>query len=867
MKKLFALMAVLALVAGVIAATGDILTFAVLPDGWRAQITVSGIDTGGTYNFGLGHNNDTSTAKIKITVKSPGFDTAGAPIWLNRCVVITGKDDSSACRPVRRPYNNQTKDSVFSDEGNAVLTVALSQPIFPADTIKSISVAAEFYSKGGSSTTTATPEITNGSTRAAYPQVIGNWGMWGWEKITGASFRLRATAFQYFADSGRPAACVQFYATDEHSHTVTSTVGHPVIDSTTPNDPGDSVKIIEYVGTLSTSTLTQGDTLVCGFRAFPVIGDSDAILNTATSGYTQYTPMPAPLTLLNDKTGAYGSTYARIGPAGNDGTGAVVDAAAWNPSSPPAAFATIGGAHNAICAYNSSNYSRNTGSAGIIFAEEGTYDFSGVSPSPNDNPQTFLTITKMPAADRAAVIIDGHTDGGYTCGKKVKFQGVNITSTKDYMLSVLDVVVFDSCIYTMTSADPFDEVKLFYFRNCQIGKIASGLQGYSGQVSSPAMIRGNTITNFDKSIMCYNVIGNTISDSGAGGDLCITDYSGRSAPVPDYFVFAYNKISIAKRPMAVFFTDIECVSGAAVVQNLFELYEDNSGNYILSMGMDYHDGDNVMIWYNTFAGERCLTAYNSQGEAAISHINWSLKNNIWTDYNIKTDWETDDVANAARIGNWEPLYMVGCEGNFIAELSGSAAAGSYVGDFAGINGRRFIAAQDSDLVKWESNKSFVGTQDGLGNYHLKSTSPARRLTSSWLLPYDLYGDKRGPGTAGDSLMAAGAYASNEDWPTGGAGVPTIDSIRAITGKVGYIFTVFGTDFGSSQNLGCIKLNSLTCKKACFWSPTLIQDTVPAGSPRGLYSVYIYTDTVAGVWDSLYRAFRVQGVTPHFGPYW
>jgi hypothetical protein len=98
-------------------------------------------------------------------------------------------------------------------------------------------------------------------------------------------------AFQRHAMNNLPVAAVVFTVQDAHSHFATATVTVPTIDPT----QGDQSPVIEYIGSVSTSSFTQSDLLTANFRVYPWVGDetsvsdsSDAtVLGSVTSGTCQ----------------------------------------------------------------------------------------------------------------------------------------------------------------------------------------------------------------------------------------------------------------------------------------------------------------------------------------------------------------------------------------------------------------------------------------------------------------------------------------------------------------------------------------------------------------------------------------------------
>ena len=63
---------------------------AVRSDGWSADVYISGLNTNGTYSYGLGSNNAlTGAERLRIALTSQGFDDSGASTTVPRTVVGT----------------------------------------------------------------------------------------------------------------------------------------------------------------------------------------------------------------------------------------------------------------------------------------------------------------------------------------------------------------------------------------------------------------------------------------------------------------------------------------------------------------------------------------------------------------------------------------------------------------------------------------------------------------------------------------------------------------------------------------------------------------------------------------------------------
>ena len=237
---------------------------------------------------------------------------------------------------------------------------------------------------------------------------------------------------------------------DAHSHTQTIYATQPSYDSSV----GDAVPVVEYVGSIPTGTATALDALTCNFTAFPWMGDSGA--ETTSTGGTQPTPLPAPLTFVCDTSKTYGQTVARVATTGNDSTGTAVDIGSYVPSTTPA-FLTIGKAAAAIGVYNNSNHSRNDVGGGIIYLDNGTYVFTGSSNTyGGGNPATVV-------------------------------HGANY-------------VWFDNCVINTSHTDLLDTNGSNIFTRCTITQLGQGLRPFSTQNRPFTLIRGNTFNGFAKAI-------------------------------------------------------------------------------------------------------------------------------------------------------------------------------------------------------------------------------------------------------------------------------------------------------------------------------------------------------------------------------
>lgn len=749
-------------------AVGDILSVTVGVDGWWADIVVAGLSTGGTYAFGLGTNNNpaTGTPKIAFTVVSMGFDDTGAATTITRTVYGT--------KQVRKAYPNAATNEESTGGGNVTVRVALSDYIYVKDatgggnsgTAPTVTILSGFYTQAATPNNATTAMAVTNSSTAAYPKVVGNWSWPGLDKITGTTFGLRAVAFHSSARSGRPVRAVKFTAADTHSNTVTTTVTAATVDSTV----GDAVPVPEFIATLSSSTLTALDIVTCNFVAYPWIGDTAACLDTTVGGTAQPTPLYGPTAMLNDKSATYGTSYAVVDSAsGNDGTGAV--SATFNAGSPPAAYATIFAAYNAVRTFNNTNYTRNNcGGSTIYLRGNASHTWLNGTPTVGTTPATWLTVTTFPGDTQATI---GAVSGGRSAGLMVKLVNLNLTGqasggtisagTGSYMWA-------DQCAVSAPTANQpmFYNNTVWYLTRCTITSLNQAVQPFSGVNAAPAIVRGNTLAV--DGVLMYTVLGNQRTDTGNTGTW--TDLvSGMITPAVTNAVVAYNIVR-GKCTFNIGMGSTVHSHGFAVIQNVVEITTTAfSCTRIAADASIGNPVNNIMLWHNTMVGDRANVGYNDgtgagSASIAIPRKFWSLKNNIFDDANIKAD--TFGTPDGARIGNWSNLYGVGYSGNLNGELSGISAGGQFYHEFMGLSSDQPTptggtqppqgTARAVTYPKFVNRQSYNGTTTGAGggDYRVAGDSPAVGLSIDWVLPYDIAGNAR---TAADPV---GAYsASNQ----------------------------------------------------------------------------------------------------------
>ena len=743
-------------------ANGDILSVTIGADGWYADITVAGLNTGGTYAFGLGAGSNPAAGapKITLTATSLGFDDTGSATTITRTIYGTYQ--------VRQPYPNQALNQETASGGNVTVRVALSDYVYAKDntgggnsgTAVTAVFLAGFYTQGGTPSNAASLTATNSST-TAYPVVIANW-TWPDGDLVGSTATLRVAAFHASARLGRPVRCVKFSLTDG-TNTVTTIATTPAIDSTV----GDAVPVTEYIGVLSTATLIQGAVLTANFQAYPWAGDAAAVQDSS-AGASAPSPLVGPRTYVCNRTGAYGQSYATVDPVnGNDSTGTVV--ASGLPTLP---YATIFAAFNGLRAYNNTNYSRNNAGGSVMYLANGNHAFAGGTPTLGTAPAAWLTVTNLPSASP----VIASQSGGQSLGLRLKITNVSFTAAS--AIGVISAgagswLWLDQCTISSGTNPTFYINTVWHLTRCTISNLAQGISPFSTVNAAPGIIRGNTITDTGSGIAFPYVFTGNLKTGTGGGYTFWDTYPGMTIPFSANTIIAFNRITwgLSANPgIALRAGTVTDTTGVALIQNVLE----NTANSVvplLQIAADSSTGtpvNNVLIWYNTVVGQRANLAYNevdtADGGGLAYRLGWSIKNNIFDQANIKSDTFAGSgyTADSAKVGNWSALFGAAMSGFMNIETTGIGAAGSFLFEYPGLDedqppgtgspptGTTRAATYPQFVNRQSYNGSTAGA--GGGNYRLQTASPAIGLSHDLLLPYDIAGAARTP------KDAAGAYA-------------------------------------------------------------------------------------------------------------
>lgn len=710
--------------------------------GWTLELLVWGMRTGGTYDFGLGTNNDPSTAKVVLSVDSPGYGDDCLPVRYARTIYGT--------YPVRKVYpDNATKDEWY-DANCVVLRIALNDYIYVGDRV-TISIASGLYTQGIFSTNAFTGFVKNQGVDT-YPRVIANWSYPGYERVTG-NFTVRAVAFHQSANNGKPVRAVKFWATDG-TNTFTTIVTSPTIDSSL----GDAQKIVEYIGTINVDSLNDG-IITCHFAAYPFWGDAQSVIDTSDGVNSHPTGLYAPQYYRLDKAGSYGCAIAVVDTSAGPSP-SVVDSASFNPSSPPDAYGSIVAAANAIATYNNTNRSHNDCGGAIIYLKSGSYAHPDGTYTHGNSDCVWLTIKPFPGLSRSDVHINTRTGTVYHIGDREKIQGLDFNSGTTLCFSTLTYLWFDDCSLQPSAASTVSAVSIAHITKSSLGNI-DFLRYYGTNNSARGIIRGcdsiGGVSITSKVIIAHVVIGNNWQFS-SGASISNTAAS-LPVPTPNNLIVAFNKIAAYNQSAGLITGNAEELHGLAVIQNVFEVYGTSSASNCIELIGAYpatypYLVNNVLSWYNTEVGQRsdnCYTAGSSAVGYSVHRKYWQTFGDIMMAYYIATDMgHSEYTANSLGYGNHALIHGVGIESSMYEIYNIISGLGpNFVGIMSIQGPTGVVAGFVSDKARFE------GDNAGNGDYHLGATSTARNLVRAGRarLPYDLDGVAR----KNDGNGAAGAY--------------------------------------------------------------------------------------------------------------
>ncbi len=622
-------------------ALGDILSVTVRSDGWSADVVVEGFTTGATYAFGLGTNNaDLANAKVVMTVVSLGYDSTGTATTISRTVYGTWA--------VRKPYPLEASKDETAGGGNMTWRMALSMPVYAkdksgggnsgTDPVVNFLSGVVVNTGGGSQSSNAVTglTVTNNST-LAYPKVHGRWAWPGFERWTGATL-VEMVAFHPFGRNGNPVACVKFDCDDTSGNSAAQQTASAMTATTRS---GDAQRLGVYAATIPVTALTQGNVLTTRFRAYPWVGDSASVCDSATSADGVAAPSEdlTPLMALLDKNDTL-ACYASV-----DGVGGSPAVAATAASARTTPYATLAAAFTALKTYNNTNNSDNSLNNCIILMQNGSYTGPGTFTGSNTRSWCIVQADLANGATEAGVIFNTATNqvfNGYIQMKDVTVSGSGAGAFRGN--TTTGQLWLNSCTLAQTSTSAWYAWRCeFATQNTVTAASTIGFGPFAANKGPFALVRGNNASGVTNGMQAtaYCVIGNTrvrpeaqetgnASGNNISDNVIIGWNQGFSLNTARWLQDGWRGTSITK--------------GISMFGNVAERITDNVSPFVqitadatLATAQSPPSVVNVYLAHNTFVGQRENLNYLEGGATTNTRVNWFDLYNLFRDFNCKSD--------------------------------------------------------------------------------------------------------------------------------------------------------------------------------------------------------------------------------------
>lgn len=689
-------------------------------------------------------------------VLTPGFAAFASPIGTSLITIFldyegfSGGSPTTITKTIYPTINKRTtfdgtgvEDDITVSGSDITVRFALDQWAYEGCSNGTVNISSGVYTQGGNTNNSATGlSITNNITGIPYPTPKANFSLpyqgrrMGYDEFTQTEvdtgyYEVRVVAYN---NEGIDIVTVEATGqTSSYNETITLTKS---VDSETPYN--DRQPVVEYIGQIPISGFTQGEYVDLNPVIYPVVGDT--ALDFSTLGNTHPTWRPAVHTVICDKNHTYGGSIAVVATDGNDGSGVVVAESAFNPASPPAAFATGTAAYNAIRTFNNITYGRNEAGGSTIYYQAGSYDPWG-NYSPAVANTAYMVMAPFPGLSREDVT--------FTVTATASRGPTTYCLMSSFTIDMSDGL-FGAGDHVILHNLDIQNVTVFYSNSnaaavSLIGNdFAVSSQGWGPYSTNPLglLVRGNySNDNTTRNWIADVSVGNRTYNSGMTVGNSSIGYGTISGGI-----FA-NNYCVMGRDARVLSIGASVTNGWAIVNNVLIQPADpstysNALFWIYGDGSDADPCNDFMIVNNTILGERCNVFYNDYVLAAIGpgpRILVRIQNNICTDINLVTDIDAHgggDITadDGARYGNHALVHGTWCSGNRGTGTGqvnygpeGGAKNFQVVGDYVAI-----------DFVDDQSGQpGSSGT--GLGDYHLNAGASPIRWAIDRIIDYDADG--------------------------------------------------------------------------------------------------------------------------------
>jgi hypothetical protein len=691
-------------------ATGDITATIPNLDGGAVDVVVEGFTTGADWDVGSGNGADlvnVADAAATLTLTGNGYNADGT---VNSSATYTANLNTVR----RKPYPNDGNEDQDASGSDLDIRFNVDRWLWTGYTATLTASASLLTNAGGASQTSnaaSAISVTNNSTLAV-PKVLGGWCA----QTSVPAQRVSGTVtlgFHAYHHTG--IACVVWTATGGTSaHEQTGTV----IARSKRQSARTGLYSEAFEFDLDTSGFTQGETISVNVKAYPVVGGSGAVLDTAdTTGVDNETLLRSDLTLTCNKTGAL-TQYAVVNPStGNNATGVVSGTLATAEAAP---YATIQAAiDDGATVVQLSNTTHTLGS----LSTGSTVDH-WVTVQPQDGASPTITTSgnvnhrcrrlKIDnCAFSTAHIISGENGDRWlwfhncTVNQNGGAAGLSFRSKGCYITECAGVLAMMRSFSTAHLAYVLDGVSLSSF------------------VESDAWHR---VARCDMPVSLFTKINNN------------------PAPAQDGVLVLHNAIDVPDTDkLGISLIEYTLSVGVAIIGNTLERHgTGTTNNALVQLWTEESPSDNIIFAHNTAMGQRCNIGYNSTGTASVARSNILIVGNAFDDgFNIKGD--NFGTANANRVGNFAIGHGTGVLDNrsYDSVFPADDDASNGMRGAHGPNTINYDGAQSLGFVDDQS-----GAGDGSGNYAPDTGSVLlgalnNRLASFDIQGFDLPGDGSG----------------------------------------------------------------------------------------------------------------------------
>lgn len=601
---------------------------------------------------------DPEASPKTVTVTRQGFDATATPVSVTETLTVMTR--------LRQPYPDQT--TLTADQ------VALSDFVYQGDSIAG---------------------VTNASTRP-YPKPVAMWLTPDLDRATTGTFTVRLAVAHAHARAGRPVAAVRFIVSDG---TASAQVLVSAMTGASYAETGLTVPCFESA--LDLSGLAEG---ICTVDAviYPWIGDAFTV---SAEGDAWPSPNLAPLRVLNDRLGGYGTAYAYLDPVnGSDATGA---ASADAPTAAAAPFAGIAAAVAAIRDLNAASFGRADAGGGVVRLVDGEHvhaAFAGAAGT------TTVPLVIEGASRAGTVYRDAGVSTTSSLPGHVVFRNLTLRKTGGSIvfLDGSDLLRLDNVRLDLNGQTEYDAWLYRVGRVQVIDSADDGLLGAFGTAAKMVHLIGSRSASD----------GSALYDAAASdmrGAFSVAASGGRVAATGQFFGHCRIWQTDPSKPVVKAGSAIGPRGFALVGSVLEAINDDTSAALWINADGNVDPVENALLIGNTVVGARSNLLYQDTGTATVAKSGY-MRFNVHTYRNTKSDVFG---ADGNLVGNWPFAFNAGARGNVAlrGDNAGNAVTGTgnWLGEARAL-GDRYGSIAAPINPDWADDASFYGSGLGGGDY-------------------------------------------------------------------------------------------------------------------------------------------------------